>query len=327
MSRRQVLSAAAASAFAARFIPPVLAKADDFKLHYILSSAMYGTARLAEILPHVRRTGTTVIDIWPAPHGNQREQVDQIGVDRFGNLLAEYEAQLGGIACYKFGAMNLQPQMQLASALSAKDVALVCGGQGPKDATGDALKQGVKQFVEKLKPHHEAAARHACLICIENHVNNIICSPDSLKYFAEFSADMPRLGIAFAPHHLPQDAAMQADLIEQLGPAINFFYAQEHGKGATHTQPREDEMLQMPHRGPLDFKPLIAALRKINFRGRTEIFMHPFPRGVPILDTPDAITAEINDCRAYLDRCVTELRKVGRGASEEATTHHAIRTL
>ena len=64
----------------------------------------------------------------------------------------------------------------------------------------------------------------------------------------------------------------------------------------------------MPHLGPLDFKPLVAALRKINFAGYTEIFMHPFPRGVPILDSNDAITAEINDCRAYLDRCVQETR-------------------
>lgn len=307
MSRRCVL-AAAASVCAARLAPPVFAAADDFKLHYILSSAMYGTAPLAQVLPQVRRTGTTVIDLWPAPHGNQREQVDTMGVDAFGNLLAEYECHLGGIACYKFGAMNLQPQMELAAKLNARDVALVCGGIGPRDAAGEALKQGVKQFVDRLKPHHEAAVRHACLICIENHVNNIICSPDSMKYFAEFSADMPRLGIAFAPHHLPQDATMQAKLIEDLGPAINFFYAQEHGKGSHHKQPREDEHLQMPHLGPLDFKPLVAALRRINFRGRTEIFMHPFPRGVPILDTPDAITAEINDCRAYLDRCVQETR-------------------
>ncbi|QNN22620.1 sugar phosphate isomerase/epimerase [Planctomycetales bacterium ZRK34] len=307
LSRRSVL-AATASLCAARFASPTLAASDDFKLNYILSSAMYGKAPLTQILPQVRLAGARVVDIWPAPHGNQREQVDQMGVDKFGNLLAEYECHLGGIACYRFGAMNLQPQMKLAADLYARDVALVCGGQGPKDATGEELKKGVKHFVEKLKPHHEAAAKHACFICIENHVNNIICSPDSMKYFAEYSADLPRLGIAFAPHHLPQDAALQARLIEDLGPAINFFYAQEHGKGSHHKQPREDEHLQMPHLGPLDFKPLVAALRKINFTGRTEIFMHPFPRGVPILDSNDAITAEINDCRAYLDRCVQETR-------------------
>jgi sugar phosphate isomerase/epimerase len=57
----------------------------------------------------------------------------------------------------------------------------------------------------------------------------------------------------------------------------------------------------MPGRGPLDFGPLMHALRDMNYRGFTEIFMHPFPRGLPILDTPAAITAEINKARAYLD--------------------------
>ena len=38
-------------------------------------------------------------------------------------------------------------------------------------------------------------------------------------------------------------------------------------------------------------KPLVQALVKIRYRGWTEIFMHPFPRGIPILPTAAEVTA------------------------------------
>ena len=57
----------------------------------------------------------------------------------------------------------------------------------------------------------------------------------------------------------------------------------------------------MPGRGELDSRPRVAALRKIEYRGWTEIFMHPVPRGVPILETPNQVTAEINRSRDYLE--------------------------
>ncbi len=61
-------------------------------------------------------------------------------------------------------------------------------------------------------------------------------------------------------------------------------------------------VLQLPGRGPLDFCPILAALRRINYQGWTEIFMHPVPRGVPIMEPTEAVTAEINRSRAYLAR-------------------------
>jgi hypothetical protein len=32
--------------------------------------------------------------------------------------------------------------------------------------------------------------------------------------------------------------------------------------------------------------------------------MHPFPRGLPILDTTAAVTAEVNRARDYLRQCL-----------------------
>jgi sugar phosphate isomerase/epimerase len=78
------------------------------------------------------------------------------------------------------------------------------------------------------------------------------------------------------------------------------FYAWQHGDGCMTKLPKEQELLQMPGRGPLDFGPLVKALVDIKYQGWTEIFMHPVPRGIPILETAQEVTAEINKSRAYL---------------------------
>ena len=71
--------------------------------------------------------------------------------------------------------------------------------------------------------------------------------------------------------------------------------------------PKEEELLQMPGRGPLDFKPILAALARISYQGWTEIFMHPVPRGIPILPTTAEVTEEINRARSYLESCLSEI--------------------
>jgi hypothetical protein len=45
----------------------------------------------------------------------------------------------------------------------------------------------------------------------------------------------------------------------------------------------------------------------IHYRGWTEIFMHPVPRGIPIRDTTPAVTTEINCARDYLAKCLAAL--------------------
>jgi hypothetical protein len=52
----------------------------------------------------------------------------------------------------------------------------------------------------------------------------------------------------------------------------------------------------------LDFGPLMRELAAMRFAGPVEVFMHPVPRGVPILDTIPAITAEINRAQASLQQ-------------------------
>jgi sugar phosphate isomerase/epimerase len=116
--------------------------------------------------------------------------------------------------------------------------------------------------------------------------------------------------IAFAPYHLENlgvDALGFGRLIEQLGNNIAVYYAWQHGMGCMKKLPKEQELLQMPGRGDLDFTPSVAALKRIGFTGFTEIFMHPVPRGIPILPTARETTEEINRGRAYLEGLLKKL--------------------
>ncbi|MBN1491658.1 MAG: sugar phosphate isomerase/epimerase, partial [Phycisphaerae bacterium] len=175
-----------------------------------------------------------------------------------------------------------------------------------KGLQGDALKAAVRTFVEQLKPHVAVAEELNVTIGIENHDNSLIESPDSMRWFAEFAASK-HVGIALAPYHLPQDPEVIGKLIEALGPKLVQFYAWQHGKGCREKLPKAEELLQMPGRGSMDFTPIVAALKRIRYTGWTEIFMHPVPRGVPILETPAEVTAEINRARTYLDRCIEKI--------------------
>ncbi|WP_235935323.1 sugar phosphate isomerase/epimerase family protein [Candidatus Laterigemmans baculatus] len=273
--------------------------AEPFALHYIVASCMYGTAPLAEIVPEVPKTGARFLEIWDRPHGSQREQIDAMGEEAFAALLAEHDVQLGSFTCFRQGIFQMQPEMQVVRRLGGDMV--ICNSGGPTKLSGDALKSAVRDFAEKLRPHVAAAERIGVILGVENHGNSLIQSADSQRMLLD-AIDSPHLGIALAPYHLPQDPEQIARLIRQLGPRLVHFQAWQHGNGCHRPMPKAEELLQMPGRGPLDFEPLLAALEEIGYTGRTEIFMHPTPRGVPILDSTAAVTAEINRARHYLEQ-------------------------
>lgn len=295
ITRRDFCQAAAALALLS--IPARASDAARWRPKYVLASCMYGTATLGDILPEVAKTGAAGLDLWPAPHGNQREQVEALGEEAFVRLLDEHQVKLAMVTRFDLGPLKLEEELKAASHLGAR--LIVCGAVGPQGLAGGELKGAVKAFVDKLAPALAVAEQNGMTIGIENHDHNLIDSADSMRYLADCCAGKP-LGIALAPYHLPQDSTAIAALIRDLGPGLVHFYAWQQGKGSRMKQPRDDEQLQLPGRGPLDFGPILAALATIDYRGLTEIFMHPFPRGVPILDTPAEVTAEINRAREYL---------------------------
>jgi sugar phosphate isomerase/epimerase len=303
LSRRRFCAAASAAVAAPLMGSRTIAAPTSgaFQLRYIVGSCLYGYTPLSDILPEVPKAGAGAIDIWPKVHGNPREPLDELGEERFAGLLQQHGVSLGCITQYKLGPFGLQDEMRLARRLGCS--LIVTGGKGPPGLAVSELKSAVAGFVEQMKPHLAVAEATGVTIAIENHGRNLIESPDSLKWLAELSPSQ-HLGIALAPYHLPQEEALLAALIRDLGPRIKMFYAWQHGLGCMEKLPKQEELLQMPGRGPLDFTPLLAALREIEYAGFTEVFMHPVPRGVPILDTTSAVTEEINRGRAYLERCL-----------------------
>jgi len=306
VTRRDFLVTAAGAVGGLALAQPAApsAPANGFSLRYLLGSCLYGYMDLGSIVPEVAKAGASGLDIWPKVHGSQREQLDDLGEERFAALLARHNAKLGCITQYRLGPFRLADELKLAARLGCHT--LVTGGEGPKGLSGDALKAAVRAFVEKMKPTLEQAGEQGVTVAIENHGNNLIESPDALKWLIEFRPSK-HLGVALAPYHLPQDEKALADLIRSLGDGLAVFYAWQHGEGCMTRMPKEKELLQMPGRGPLDFKPLLAALRDSRFAGWTEIFMHATPRGVAILDLPTDVTAEINRARAYLDQCLAAI--------------------
>lgn len=265
---------------------------------------MYGKMDLAQILLQAHKCSAQHIDIWPAPHANHREQIDQTGHGVFTDMMKRRRVRLGILSRYDLGPFKLDDEMHIAKSFGAKMI--ICSSKGPKNLKPPALKTAVKDFLDSMKPHLALAQKLGITIGIENHSNSLISSPDSIRYLAEL-APSKSIGLALAPYHLPQDPALIAGLIDCLDDRLVHFYAWQHGKGCMKKLPKEQELLQMPGRGPLDFKPILAALKKIDFKGWTEIFMHPVPRGIPILPTASEVTAEINKARRYLEKNLAEI--------------------
>ena len=208
----------------------------------------------------------------------------------------------GGTTRYDLGPFKLTEEIKLVKQL--KGSFIVTGGAGEFKVSPGQLKANVTSFVELMKPHAALAAENGVVIGIENHVNNLIDTPDSLRWLADDIRNIPGLGIALAPYHLPQDTAVLVDLIRQCDQKLMLFYAWEHGMGCMKPMPKAEEIQQLPGRGKLDWKPLLMALKDMKFTGPTEIFMHPTPRGIPILPTAAETTAEIVRARKHLDSLI-----------------------
>ncbi|MDF1743450.1 MAG: sugar phosphate isomerase/epimerase [Gimesia sp.] len=274
-----------------------------FELNYIVASCMYGTLPLETILQETPKTGARYLEIWAKRHGDQREQIEKLGVEKTKQLFDQYNVKLGSFTCFKYGLFNMQGEMDLVAQLGGDMV--ICNSGGPKGLKGAELKSAIKAFAAKLKPHVAAAEEKGVIIGLENHGGGLINDPDTQRWLMD-ALPSKHFGMALAPYHLEQDETQIAKLIADLDERLVHFQAWQHGMGCMKKLPKEQELLQLPGRGDLNFVPVLAALKKINYQGRTEIFMHPVPRGIPILPTAAEVTAEINRSRAYLEKCLKQ---------------------
>ena len=304
MNRRTACKALGVTALA----PQVLKAAHHkFKLRYVLNSAMYGEMALADILPEIKITGCESIDIWRRVHGNQREQIEAMGDEACQALLKKYDARISMSTCYPLGPFGLQDEMAWLQQFGGKIIVTGSIKHPVPEPSGEEAKVLVLDLLEQMKPHVAKAEETGITIALENHSKQVLYHPDSLRYFAEFNKSR-NLGIAFAPHHLYQFEDQIPQLIRDLGNRqIPFMYFQEHSAGIYEKVAKEIEMQQLPgFGGGLDYRLIVSALRDIKYTGLVEIFMHPVPRGIPILPTIPEITAAINKSRRYVEQCLAE---------------------
>jgi len=208
--------------------------------------------------------------------------------------------------CYPLGPFKQDDEMRWVKKNGG--VMTVCGSgkMGDADVSGAEAKAQVTAFFEKLKPHYELAEELGVTMAIENHKSSMLSSPDSIRYFVDLNPSKA-VGIAFAPHHLHDAVDQIPTLVRHCGKEnLPFFYFQEHHPSSKQQMPKEEELKQLPGFGSLDYAPIVAALKEIGFSGLAEIFMHPTPRGVPVLPTAGAITEKINESRAYLQECLAK---------------------
>jgi sugar phosphate isomerase/epimerase len=182
---------------------------------------------------------------------------------------------------------------------------VLTGFPGKTDVTGSELKNTIRSFFESLRPHAEKAAELGITIAIENQQGYTLHHPDYLRYFGELNP-YRSVGVALAFHHLHHWTDQIPSLIQDLGASqIPFIYFQEHSEGARTKVAKEIELQQLPgFGGGLDYRPIVKALRQIQFSGLVSLFMHPTPRGIPILPTVEEVTSAVKRARAYIDSCL-----------------------
>ena len=273
----------------------------SFRLRYLLASSLFGTLPLEVVLSSAPKVGAEAVDLWPQPHGNHREQLEQLGRDRCLALCEKYGVRIGALSRYDLGPFGLEKEMPMARALGAELIVTGCG-RG-KVADRDATVKAIRSLIEDLRPVAEVSEREGVKVAIENHSGTLLASVESVQLFFRENP-YSTIGLALAPYHLPQDPELIASLVEEAGRHLFVFYAWQYGKGCMQKLSKEQELEQMPGRGSLDFRPIMAALQRIGFTGWTEIFMHPFPRGIPILESAEEIVHELNRARDYLEKCL-----------------------
>ncbi|MDF1825717.1 MAG: TIM barrel protein [Verrucomicrobiales bacterium] len=299
MNRRkacQILGAAA--------LVPAVTSAKPRHPRYVLSSAMYGDMPLDTVLSEVKKAGCEAVDIWRKVHATHREQITEMGEDSFQELLTKHETKLAISTCYPLGPFGQADELAWVKRNGGEMTVCGSGRMGAKDPVGAEAKSQVKAFFEKLKPHYERAEELGLTMAIENHKNAMLSSPDSIRYFAELNPSK-NVGIAFAPHHLYDAVDEIPHLIRDCGKEnLPFIYFQEFHASSKEAMPKKEELKQLPGFGILDYVPILNALQEVEFEGLAEIFMHPVPRGIPVLETAAEITDVINQSRNYIGKCL-----------------------
>lgn len=288
-SRRVFLGQMTAAACAAALGQRHALVAEDqaaWTMRLSTSSIHYLHLPIEQASERIAKLGFEAVDIWSAHQGcpHLDDVAKRLGADGLLKVLDQQKLKLFAFSVYAGGYARYA---QLLGE-SGGGVA-VQGSAGPCQPS--ELTARMKAFLEALKPQAELAEKYNSYLAIENHGHALLDSLDSFKAFVDLNQS-PRLGIALAPYHVQAAKASVEDAIQICGGQLFFFYAWEHAGGVG----------QLPGHGPTDFRPWLAALAKIRYRGYVNPFMHGDLE-------PDTMSAALAKSRDYLRQCWAEVQK------------------
>lgn len=293
LSRRTFLGQSAAAACVAMTAGHRSATAGDpasWTMRLSTSSIHYLHLPIEQACEWIAKLGFEAVDIWSAHQGcpHLDDVAKRLGADGLRKVLDQQQLKLFAFSVYAGGYARYA---QLLGD-SGGGVA-VQGSAGPCEPS--ELSARMKAFLEALKPLAELAEKYNSYLAIENHGHALLNSLDSFKAFVDLNQS-PRLGIALAPYHVQAAKASVEEAIAICGGQLFFFYAWEHAGGVG----------QLPGHGPTDFRPWLAALAKIRYRGYVNPFMHGDVE-------PEAMSAALAKSRDYLLQCWAEVQKQNAG--------------
>ena len=258
------------------------------------SSLHYRSLRLAEACERIGKLGFAGIDIWShfewaGPLCEHLEEgLQQMGREKFAQLLARHKLTLFSASCYSTPAASFLPLLgEMGGCVIVRGSQSVQGGP---DLAPDELRRQMRQFLDSLQPDLELAQQHHCALAIENHSGNSLLNKlDSLRVFAELNRH-PQLGIALAPYHVQLNQQSVEEAIRVAGGQLKFFYAWQHALGTE----------QLPGIGTADMRPWLRTLADVHYQGYVNVFMHHEP-------APDEMDVALSTSRDYLRAIHAEL--------------------
>ncbi len=262
LNRRQFLARAAAATGSVPLLQALTADSTSttasWRPRFSTSSIHFKQLSIERACQRIASLGFEAIDIWSAhencPHLD--DVANRLGPDGLRDLLAKHALKLYAFSTYVGG------YARYAELLGKAGGGVAVQGSAPPSAPAE-LTASMRAFMETLKPLAELAEKHDSWLAIENHGSALLDSVDSFKAFTDLNKSS-RVGIALAPFHLQAVGAPVEKVIEICGQQLFFFYAWQNQTGVA----------QLPGHGPADFKPWLAALRKVNYKWYLNPFMH-----------------------------------------------------
>ena len=260
INRRQFLtaSALATAGAVASCSSPTGSTTSRRRLRLSTSSILFKDEPIERTCERIAALGFEAIDIWCAydqcPHLD--DVAGRLGPEGLKALLAKNKLRLYSVSVYIGG------YAKYAELLGGAGGGIALQGSA-KPCAPEELTTQMKAFLDNLKPLVELAEKNNSWLAIENHGNALLDSLDSFKAFTDLNHS-PRVGLALAPYHLQASGASVEEAIRIAGRQLLFFYAWQ----------KQDGINQLPGHGPTDFKPWLAALAEIGYRGYVNLFMH-----------------------------------------------------